>query len=138
MKVQTDQKTQQDVLTQLHSEFKDMKAEKENKKSTQKDSHHKNNSNLKAQESQNLQNENSIGDNEDNQYQVTQGDESIQTTPFSNVNKDLDMFSNHALVQKAQNQISVKQSPLNIHESRQDNLFQDMTSNARRMIKSSN
>ena len=27
MKVQTDQKTQQDVLTQLHSEFKDMKAE---------------------------------------------------------------------------------------------------------------
>ena len=115
-----------------------MNAEKENKKSTQKDSHQKNNSNLKAQESQNLQNEHSIGDNEDNQHQVTQGDESIQTTPFSNINKDLDMFSNHALVQKAQNQISVKQSPLNIHESRQDNLFQDMTSNARRMIKSSN
>ena len=115
-----------------------MNADQDNKNSTQKDGHQKNNSNLRAQESQNLQNENSIGDNEDNQHQATQGDESIQATLFSNINKDLDMFSNHALVQKAQNQISVKQSPLNIHESRQDNLFQDMTSNARRMIKSSN
>lgn len=54
--------------------------------------------------------------NEEDQNLLNAPDESIKTTPFSKNNHELDIFSNHMLVQKASNKLSVKQSPSNIDD----------------------
>ena len=38
--------------------------------------------------------------------ELNEPDESVKTTPFSKHNRELDIFSNHALVQKVSNKIT--------------------------------
>ena len=78
--------------------------------------------------------EHTLGEDDPNQKDPP--DDSVKASTTSKMNKDLDIFSNHALVQKASKKLSIKQSPNNIEESKQETMFQD-NQNVRRMIKTS-